>query len=286
MTGRRVRVLVRRSATGVAPADLRVVDGRWDVAEPLYGAALRVLRDTGLDRLEPWAVDLSGAVPLLAADAPDHLGMDLPAAAPADDAESARWARVAATPLTSFGFRPMTRADFPDVARWTTSPHVARWWDDEAVDVASAERHYGPALDGTDPTRMWVVEANGRSIGFVQDYRIGDHPEFALLTGHPDAIGFDYAIGEPAWVGRGSGTRMLWEYLRDVVRPHYRDASAYFAAPDHRNTVSLRVLDKLGFTRGLWFDEPQRGGGVATVVGCTMDVPAVLGADPRQVTDR
>ena len=141
-------------------------------------------------------------------------------------------------------------------------------------DLAAAERHYGPALDGEDPTRLWVLELNGRSVGMLQDYRVGDHPEYALLTAKPDAVGFDYLIGDPSWVGRGIGTRMLWGYLRDVVRPHYPAVTELFAAPDHRNAASLRVLDKLGFTRGLWFDEPQPDGRVDTVVGCTLDVPA------------
>jgi hypothetical protein len=103
----------------------------------------------------------------------------------------------------------------------------------------------------------------------VQDYRIGDHPDYALLTGSPDAVGLDYAIGAPAFVGRGIGTRALWVYLRDVVRSGYPDAGEFFAAPDHRNAASLRVLDKLGFARGLWFDEPQCDGRVDTGVGCS-----------------
>lgn len=180
-------------------------------------------------------------------------------------------------PTLSVAFRPVTRPDFAELVRWQQLPHVARWWHNENPDVAAAERNYGPVVDGTDPTRMWVVELNGRSVGFVQDYRIGDHPDYALLTAAPDAIGFDYAVGEPAWVGRGFGTRILWSYLRDVVRPHYPDATTYFAAPDHRNGASLRVLDKLGFARGLWFDEPQSDGRVDTVVSCVLDVGQVLG---------
>jgi RimJ/RimL family protein N-acetyltransferase len=78
-------------------------------------------------------------------------------------------------------------------------------------------------------------------------------------------------------VGKGIGTRVLWTYLRDVVRPYYPDAPRFFAAPDHRNTASLRVLAKLGFVQGLWFDEPQRDGRVDTVVSCTLDVGRVLG---------
>ena len=55
--------------------------------------------------------------------------------------------------------------------------------------------------------------------------------------------------------------------------------TTYFAAPDHRNAASLRVLDKVGFVRGTWFDEPQPDGTTATMVGCTLDV-AGSSADP------
>ena len=50
------------------------------------------------------------------------------------------------------------------------------------------------------------------------------------------------------------------------------DVGGYFAAPDHRNLASLRILDKVGFAQGTWFDEPQRDGTTTTVVGCTLDV--------------
>ena len=124
---------------------------------------------------------------------------------------------------------------------------------------------------------MWVIEVNGRSVGYVQDYLIGDHPEYAILTAEPDAIGIDYVIGEPSWVGRGIGTRVLWTFLREVVRPDYPDATTYAACPDHRNGASLRVLEKLGFVQGLWFDEPQVDGSVDTLICCTLDVPTMFG---------
>jgi RimJ/RimL family protein N-acetyltransferase len=123
---------------------------------------------------------------------------------------------------------------------------------------------------------MWVVEVNGRSIGFLQDYRIGDYPDYAVLGPDPEAIGVDYLIGDPVWVGRGLGVRMLWAWMLRASR-RFPDATTYFAAPDHRNKASLRVLDKAGFSQGLWFDEPQEDGSVDTVVGCSLDVRRVLG---------
>ena len=183
----------------------------------------------------------------------------------------------------TFSVRPMTPGDFPEVARWVNEPHVARWWGEETRTEPEVARHYGPALRGEDPTRVWIWEVNGRSVGFAQDYRISDHPDYALLCSRPDAVGVDYGIGEPAFVGRGLGTSLLWVFLRDIVWPAYPDVGEIFAAPDHRNAASRRVLAKLGFAEGLWFDEPGPHGVVSTLVGCSLDVAQVIGH--REVTE-
>jgi aminoglycoside 6'-N-acetyltransferase len=172
--------------------------------------------------------------------------------------------------------RAMTRGDLPEVTRWRQTDHLHRWWasDGDPTPERVAEQ-YGPSIDGMTPTRMWVAEVNGRSVGFVQDYRVGDYPEYALLGPDPEAIGIDYALAKE-WSGRGFGGRVLWAWMQRA-RHRFPAATAYFAAPDHRNAASLRMLAKLGFTEVLWFDEPQEDGSVDTVVGCTLDVPTVLG---------
>jgi aminoglycoside 6'-N-acetyltransferase len=173
--------------------------------------------------------------------------------------------------------RAMTRGDLPDVVRWRSSERVRKWWDaDGEPDLASVTARYGPRIDGMTPTRMWVVEAQGRSVGFCQDYRVRDYPEYAVLTPDPNAVAVDYAIGDDRFTGRGIGTRMLWVWMAGARR-RYPDVTTYFSSPDHRNEASLRVLEKVGFVRGTWFDEPQRDGAVATVVGCTLDVAEVIG---------
>jgi RimJ/RimL family protein N-acetyltransferase len=173
--------------------------------------------------------------------------------------------------------RAMTRADLRDVVRWRSADHVRRWWPSgEPPTLEHVTERYGPRIDGTVPTRMWVFEVNGRSVGFCQDYRIRDHPEFAVLVPDPDAVGVDYVVGEPHLIGVGVGTAMLWTWLLSARR-RYRDVPTYFAAPDHRNAPSLRVLAKVGFAEGTWFDEPQPDGGVSTLIGCSLDVAQVVG---------
>ncbi|WP_183092289.1 GNAT family N-acetyltransferase [Nocardioides stalactiti] len=163
--------------------------------------------------------------------------------------------------------RPMTRADLPALVRWRQAPHVARWFVSGGPATADTiAAHYGPRIDGVGATRMWVVEVDGEPVGFVQDYRISDHPEFAVLAPDPAAIGLDYVIGEVTWTGCGIGERMLRAWF-DLARTSYPDATTYFAAPDHRNVRSRRLLLRVGFVEGVWFDEPQADGSVATVVG-------------------
>ena len=172
--------------------------------------------------------------------------------------------------------RAMTRGDLPDVTRWRQSEHIRRWWASEGEPTPERiEARYGPCIDGMRPTRMWVAEVNGRSVGFVQDYRVGDYPDYAVLGPDPDSVGVDYALCEE-WSGRGFGARVLWAWMTRA-RQRFPAATSYFAAPDHRNAASLRMLAKSGFTEGLWFDEPQEDGSVDTVVGCSLDVPRVLG---------
>lgn len=173
--------------------------------------------------------------------------------------------------------RAMTLGDLPALTRWRQAAHVRTWWaadgDPTAANVAA---QYAPDIWLNTPTRLWAGEVNGRTIGFVQDYRIRDYPDYALLTPDPEAIGLDYAIGEPAFLRRGLGTRLIWSWMLQA-RGRFPEATTFFAAPDHRNAASLRALARCGFTQGAWFDEPQGDGSVTTVIGCSLDVAAVLG---------
>ncbi|WP_030485133.1 GNAT family N-acetyltransferase [Nocardioides aequoreus] len=144
--------------------------------------------------------------------------------------------------------RPLTPGDLEALARWVRHDHVARWWVERPT---PRER-----------VRSWIWEVNGRSVGYAQDYPLGS-----------GVIGFDYLLGEPAYVGRGLGTSLLWVYLRDVVVPAYDGVRELVAAPDHRNAASRRVLRKVGATEGLWTDEP---GSARTLVAHHLDVARVL----------
>jgi hypothetical protein len=89
---------------------------------------------------------------------------------------------LVAEPRTSMrapiSFRPLERSDFPRLQKWLSAPHVAAWWNDH-IDLGTVEAKYGPRVDGTEPTHVFVIEQEGRPIGWTQWYLWSDYPEHA-----------------------------------------------------------------------------------------------------------
>jgi aminoglycoside 6'-N-acetyltransferase len=263
--------------------------------EAIFPAALRELaEETGIASEDVWAVDLSGPWAMFACDVPHDQVVELvdvehdrfvwlsaeaastrilPARAAGHQIE-----RVATIPDVRLDFRPMTYDDLPMVVDWQQAPHARRWFHGDRSDLAAARARYGPRIEGNAPTRMWVVQIDARAAGYVQDYRVRDHDEYAVKTQDPDAVAFDYVIGDPTLVNRGIGTRMIWTYVRDVLRRDYPDAPRFLASPDHRNAPSLRVLGKCGFSQGLWIDGAESPDDPAsTEIVCTLDRAKMFG---------
>jgi hypothetical protein len=59
---------------------------------------------------------------------------------------------------------------------------VAECWQ-EPRDLDGLEREFGPCVDGTDPTRVFVILAGERAVGVIQTYRLDDNPGYAAAVG-------------------------------------------------------------------------------------------------------
>ena len=182
---------------------------------------------------------------------------------PATVADGLRLAAAATT--VKVAFRPLATTDLPALVRWQHAPHAARWFP-ERLDLAAAERKYGPRIAGDSPVRVHVVVANGQDCGYIQHYRAGDIDPAAA---DPNAIGLDFAIGIAELTGRGLGPNLIWSYLRDVVLPAHPAARHVEASPDAANTRSIRALAKAGF------EVPD--GGPGAEARCILDVVKFFG---------
>jgi aminoglycoside 6'-N-acetyltransferase len=146
--------------------------------------------------------------------------------------------------------RPLERADLPLVRRWLQQPHVARWWLQD-VTAEQQLQEYADRVTGrgdTATTILIVVEQDDgqRPVGWCQWYRWEDYPDEAReLEADPGDVGLDYALGEPAAIGRGLGTAMIAALVNEVRRHH--PGCGFVVEPDAANAGSRRVLEHNGF---------------------------------------
>ena len=150
----------------------------------------------------------------------------------------------------SVAFRPLAVADLPLVHRWLQEPHVrdtyglgkGATWDD-------VRAKYDPDRRSREKTRMYVVLVDGVPAGYVQTYRILDHPTYAGPIGVDDeSWGMDLFLGEPSLVGRGLGSRVIAQFAADVVFATI-PAVAIVSDPSSGNPRSVRAFEKAGFRR-------------------------------------
>ena len=161
-------------------------------------------------------------------------------------------------------FRPMGRDDLPRLHDWLQQPHVAEWWDDAAETIEGVEARYGERVEGTSPVTPWVVEVDGTPVGWVQWYRVADEAEwFPGVAIPPDTVALDLAIGDPAYVGKGHGRRILLEFVHHVVRTTMPGCPEVWIDPDPRNERAVRAYRAAGFhDTGIDLPDPDHPGQV------------------------
>ncbi len=154
--------------------------------------------------------------------------------------------------LPGVELRPLRRQDFPLLARWLAEPLVARWWDDDPTPEA-VEQQYGPCVDGTDPTAVYLGIHDGEPIGLVQVYAFADEPdslaELAAVCPVPrGALSIDYLVGEPEARGRGLGAGMIAAAVARGFADH-PEAQDVIVPVVAGNLASWRALERAGAVR-------------------------------------
>jgi aminoglycoside 6'-N-acetyltransferase len=159
------------------------------------------------------------------------------------------------TPV-EIAFRPLARRDFGLLAQWLGAPHVLPWWR-EGYDAGAIEERYGPTVDGTDPTEVFVIERNREPVGIIQRYRLEDNPAWqtslAVTGTRTDAAGIDYLIGVEGLTGHGLGPAVIDRFVEGTWT-RYPDIGAVVVNVHEDNRRSWRALEKAGFRRA-WTGE-------------------------------
>jgi aminoglycoside 6'-N-acetyltransferase len=154
--------------------------------------------------------------------------------------------------MHSFEFTPISRNDFPLLSRWLSTPHVARWWDDDPS-IEAIEDDYGGCVDGTEPCEVFIAHFEGDAVGLIQRYRFGAYPQYADELAHivhvsADTTAIDYLIGPADALGKGIGTAMIAAFIAHIWE-HDPFTPAIIVPVHVNNRASWGALERADFIR-------------------------------------
>ncbi|MDR1464893.1 MAG: GNAT family N-acetyltransferase [Oscillospiraceae bacterium] len=143
--------------------------------------------------------------------------------------------------------RPFWEADIALMERWLFVPHVAKWY--QRPDHWLNELHHRRGEFAF--LHHFIAEYEGAPIGFCQYYDTHfaqEHEvwneEWRISERQGEVFSIDYLIGEPDFLHKGFGQKML-RLLLDRIRA--AGAKAVIVQPEKENIASNRLLKSSGF---------------------------------------
>lgn len=138
--------------------------------------------------------------------------------------------------------REMIIEDLALFKKWLYLPHVAKWYHDPLDWIAEVEKQ--------DSEFSWlhhfIVEDNGKPIGFCQYYACQDSEEpWGGYTKLGGTYSVDYLIGDENYLKKGFGKQIL-ESLTHKIMAH-NDAKRIVVEPEPENMASCGLLVSCGF---------------------------------------
>lgn len=166
--------------------------------------------------------------------------------------------------MMAFAFKPFQAQHILLLQNWLKQPHVAEFWQ-ETDNEEELKQKFLHKLHERD-VRPYIVELNGRPIGYIQDY------EACKVGGGwwPDVeagvFGIDQFIGEPELVNRGIGTAMIREFVVGLFTN--KAVRQIIIDPDPKNQRAIRAYEKVGFKKEKIIKTP---GGAALLMSLTRE---------------
>ncbi len=143
-------------------------------------------------------------------------------------------------------FKPLLTTDLPLLHKWLNTSHVVEWYGKKTCTFDEVAKQYLPRITGQDPTKSFFVSYQRNPIGYIQSYLVKDDRELQKYVNPDTTAGLDMFIGEPNYLGRGLGSKIIKEFLKQVVFKQ-SGISACLVDPLPSNPRMIHVNEKIGF---------------------------------------
>lgn len=152
-----------------------------------------------------------------------------------------------------YQFKPLSKTNLHIIEKWLKEPHVKEFWDDGESWKESYEKYL--LRTSPDTVKQFLVHHEDTPIGYIQFYwasKVGD----GWWEGFPDGVvGIDQYIGEPSFIGKGHGTKMISEFI-SYLKSNF-EISKIITDPSPDNQRAIRCYEKVGFKSVEEIDTPD-----------------------------
>ena len=149
--------------------------------------------------------------------------------------------------MTEITFKTLSLTDITLMHRWFNMPHVQKFYSLRHWNKQEVLKKLKPYISGEKPVSGFIIFLDERPIGYVQSYRLIDFPwedqDFPNdIVCH--AAGMDLFIGNPDWIWKGLGFKIIHKFLDEKIWPKFRYC---VVDPSIENKAAIRCYEKLGF---------------------------------------
>lgn len=139
--------------------------------------------------------------------------------------------------------RTFFKNDVELIKKWLGAEHVKPWYEHPEDWLHEINNRYGEFSFITH----FIAEYEGVPFGFCQYYDMyygQDYEDWHKISSPGEMFSIDYLIGEPGFLHRGFGQKMI-ALLLDKLRE--KGAKTVIVRPDSDNAKSNRALEAVGF---------------------------------------
>lgn len=145
-------------------------------------------------------------------------------------------------------FKKLEENDLPLVHKWRNAEHVVEWYGKTRPTFEEIKKKYVPRIHGNEPTYCFLILLDEKPIGFIQTYRVSDHPEYEKNVRLDEkTAGIDLFIGEKEYLHKGLGGEIIKQFLKEITFKMF-DISSCVVSPDPNNKIAIRAYEKVGFS--------------------------------------
>lgn len=158
-------------------------------------------------------------------------------------------------------FERLTEQDLPRMHRWLNTPLLIDIWNNgKRISFDGVVAKFLPRIKGEVPDDPYLILGDQAPIGYINTYLWSSYPEYLpFLATDEEAASLDFFIGEEAFRGRGIGSVVLRQFLREILFTRAATASC-ITTPEVRNQTGLRTYEKAGFKRWRVVEPPFEPG--------------------------